>query len=301
MRHLINLFNLNTDEFFAILKRGGEHAKNRRLNPAFLQDKTIALIFEKSSTRTRISFSVAIRELGGTDLELQAGSLQLGRGETIEDTTMVLGRYVHGVMIRTDSHRKLEIMASLDQIPVINGLSDRHHPCQALADFQTIQETGRDLAKTRIAFVGEPNNVFNSLALGSVHSGSSLCVACPPGYEIRPGIQDLLRKKNRNIELYHDPAEAVRHADVIYTDVWISMGQESEEAIRRRDFANYSVSEALMKHAPKEAIVLHCLPAHRGEEIASAVMDQHADIIFRQAENRLHVQKALLEWIYGGL
>ena len=301
MRHLINLLNLNEDEFFGILKRAREHAANRRLNPDVLRDKIIALIFEKSSTRTRISFSVAIRELGGSDLEMQAGSLQLGRGETIEDTTMVLGRYVHGVMIRTDSHRKLELMAGLDQVPIINGLSDRHHPCQALADFMTITETGRDLSKTRIAFIGEPNNVFNSLALGTLHCGSSLCVASPEGYEIRPGIQELLRKRNKTIDVFRNPFEAVRQADVIYTDVWISMGQEGEAGIRRKDFAPYSVNEALMKHAPADAIVMHCLPAHRGEEISGDVMDRHAATIFRQAENRLHVQKALLEWIYEAI
>jgi ornithine carbamoyltransferase len=301
MRHLINLLNLNQDEFFQILKRGREHAANRRLNPDVLRDKVIALIFEKSSTRTRISFSVAIRELGGSDLELQAGSLQLGRGETIEDTTRVLGRYVHAVMIRTDSHRKLELMAGLDELPIINGLSDRHHPCQALADCMTILETGRDLSKTRIAFIGEPNNVFNSLALASLHSGSSLCVACPEGYEIRPGIQELLRKRNKAVDVFRDPAQAVRNADVIYTDVWISMGQEGESEIRKKDFAGYSVSEALMKHAPSDAIVMHCLPAHRGEEITDEVMDRHAATIFRQAENRLHVQKAVLEWIFGAL
>ena len=301
MRHLINLLDINQEDFGNLLKRSLAHSQNRALNPEFLKDKIIALIFEKASTRTRISFAVGIRELGGSELELQAGSLQLGRGETIEDTTMVLGRYVHGVMIRTNEHRKLEVMAGLDQIPVINGLSDRHHPCQAMADYTTIIQTGRDLAKTRIAFIGEPNNVFNSLALGSLHCGASLSVASPEGYNVRPGIAELLRKRNQPIEVYRNPADAVRNADVIYTDVWISMGQEDETETRIKQFAPYSVTKELLKHAPSDAIVMHCLPAHRGQEISAEIMQEHSETIFRQSENRLHAQKAILEWLYYGL
>ncbi|MBW7857053.1 MAG: ornithine carbamoyltransferase [Leptonema sp. (in: Bacteria)] len=301
MRHLINLLSTNTDEFNAILNRGIEHSKNRFLNTTLLKNKVIALLFEKASTRTRISFSVAIRELGGSDLELQSSSLQLSRGETIEDTTQVLARYVHGVMLRTYSHRNLELMAGLDQIPIINGLSDRHHPCQALADFLTIMQTGRDLSKTKIAFIGDPNNVFNSLALGSLHCGTTVALACPDGYDVRPGIRELMRKKNRPIQVFRDPTEAVKDADVVYTDVWSSMGQEDKADQRRFDFKNYSITEELMKRAPTDAMVMHCLPAHRGEEISGGIMDQYGDMIFQQAENRLHAQKAVLEWIYGSI
>lgn len=301
MRHLITLLSINTDNFNAIIERSIEHSKNRFLNPTLLKDKVIALLFEKASTRTRISFSVAIRELGGSDLELQSSSLQLSRGETIEDTTQVLARYLHGIMLRTYSHRNLELMADLNQIPIINGLSDRHHPCQALADFMTIRQTGRDLRKTKITFIGDPNNVFNSLALGSLHSGSSLALACPEGYNVRPGISELMRKKNQPIQVYRDPVDAVKNADVVYTDVWSSMGQEQNAEKRKADFKKYTISEQIMKHAPADAIVMHCLPAHRDEEISTGIMEKYSDIIFQQAENRLHAQKAALEWIYGGI
>ena len=290
--------NLNQDDFFSLLKRGVEFKKNRLLNSNALKNKSIALLFEKASTRTRISFSIAIQELGGHYLVLHANELQLGRGETIEDTTYVLSRYLDGIMIRTDSQKKLEIMANLNVIPVINGLSDLFHPCQALADYLTLYDMGMDLSKLEIAFIGEPNNVFNSLVLGSIFTQTKISIATPEGFNIHPRVKEILKRFNKEVQIYKDPKEAVKNADVIYTDVWVSMGQEKEADIRKKIFQPYSVNLELLKYAPQHVIVMHCLPAHRGEEITNEVMDKYSSVIFQQAENRLHIQKAILEWIY---
>lgn len=298
MRHLLTLLDLKKEDFFNILERGEQHHKNRSLAPGALKDKTVTLLFEKTSTRTRLSFSVAVMEMGGHLIALESQMLQMGRGESIEDTTEVLGRYVHAIMVRTHSHRKLEVMASMNKIRTINGLSDRHHPCQALADCLTMKQLGLDMKKTKVAFVGEPNNVFNSLALAAIHGGFQIRLASPEGYEIRPGIRDHLRKRNVQLEVYRDPHEAVADADVIYTDTWISMGQEEEAEERKIVFEPYRVDEKMLSKAPSHAIVLHCLPAHRGEEITDGVMALQQKSIFLQAENRLHVQKAILEWIF---
>jgi len=298
MRHLLHLMNLNKDEFFTLLKRGIEFRKNRLLNPSALKNKSIALLFEKASTRTRISFSIAIQELGGHYLVLHANELQLGRGETIEDTTYVLSRYLHGIMIRTNSQKKIETMANLNVIPIINGLSDMFHPCQALADYMTLYDMGFSLNQIKLAFIGEPNNVFNSLALGSIFSGTKISIACPDGFDIHPRVKEILVEHKKEIEIFKDPKDAVKYADVIYTDVWVSMGQEKEAEIRKKIFQPYSINKNLLSFATKDVIVMHCLPAHRGEEITNEVMDQYSSVIFQQAENRLHIQKAILEWIY---
>jgi ornithine carbamoyltransferase len=298
MRHLLNLLDVDSDAFHRILDRGIEHAGNRKLAPEALRDKTVTLLFEKTSTRTRMSFSVAVMEMGGHLIALESRMLQTGRGESVEDTTEVLARYVDCVMVRTHSHRKLEVMAGLDRISIINGLSDRHHPCQGLADFMTLKERGMDLKKTCIAYIGEPNNVFNSLALGALQAGCRINLGAPEGYPVRPGIRDHLRKRNVRLEEFTDPAEAVKNADVVYTDTWVSMGQEEEAEERKAVFQPYQLDDKLMSQAPSHAIVMHCLPAHRGEEITDSVMDKHGETIFRQAENRLHIQKAILEWIF---
>lgn len=298
MRHLLSLLDLKEEDFTRILQRGIEHGKNRKLAPRALEDRTVTLLFEKTSTRTRLSFSVAVMEMGGHLIALESQMLQVGRGESIEDTTEVLARYVDCVMVRTHSHRKLEVMSGLDRISVINGLSDRHHPCQGLADYMTLLEAGKDLKKTTIAFVGEPNNVFNSLALGALHSGSRIHLAAPEGYPIRPGIRDHLKKKNVQLEVFHDPAAAVKDADVIYTDTWVSMGQEEEAEERKAVFQAYRLDDDLLAKARSDVLVMHCLPAHRGEEITDSVMDLHGPTIFKQAENRLHIQKAIMEWIF---
>ena len=298
MRHLLNLLDLSQEDFFRILHRGIEHAKNRKLAPTALADKTVTLLFEKTSTRTRLSFSVAVMEMGGHLIALESQMLQVGRGESVEDTTEVLARYVDCVMVRTHSHRKLEVMSGLDRLPIINGLSDRHHPCQGLADYMTLLEAGLDLKNTTLAFVGEPNNVFNSLALGALHSGSRIHLAAPEGYPIRPGIRDHLQKKNVHLEVFQDPSAAVKDVDVIYTDTWVSMGQEEEAEERKAVFQPYRLDDELMTKARNDVMVMHCLPAHRGEEITDSVMDRHGPTIFKQAENRLHIQKAILEWIF---
>lgn len=297
MKHLLNLTNITKEEFYKLIYRGLEHKKDRFLNPIALKNKSIALLFEKASTRTRISFSVAIQELGGHYLVLHSNELQLGRGETIEDTTIVLSKYLDGIMIRTDSHSKIEKMASLNVIPIINGLSDLFHPCQALADYMTLVELGYDLSKIKIAFIGEPNNVFNSLVIGSLFSNTEVVIATPDGFTLHPKIKNLLKEKE--ITIVRNPKEAVKNSDVIYTDVWVSMGQEKEAEIRKKIFKPYSITKELLEFAPKHTIVMHCLPAHRGEEIADDVMNQYSEIIFRQAENRLHIQKAILEWIFN--
>ncbi len=279
MRHLLNIMNLTRDDFFSIINRGIEFKKNRLLNPEALKNKSIALLFEKASTRTRISFSIAIQELGGHYLVLHANELQLGRGETIEDTTMVLSHYLHAIMIRTNSQKKLEAMANLNVIPIINGLSDMYHPCQSLADYMTLLELGMKLDNIKITFVGEPNNVFNSLVLGSIYTNSKISLATPDGFSIHPSVVQILKQYNIKIEIYKDPKDAVKEADVIYTDVWVSMGQEKESEIRKKVFQPYSVNNELIKYAKKDVIVMHCLPAHRGEEISDEVMNKYSNII----------------------
>lgn len=298
MKHLLSLTNLSRDSFFLLLNRGLEHKKNRLLNSAALKNKSIALLFEKSSTRTRISFSVAIQELGGHYLILHSNELQLGRGETIEDTTIVLSKYLHAVMIRTDSHAKLEKMANLNVVPIINGLSDLFHPCQSLADYMTLLELGYNLDRLKIAFIGEPNNVFNSLVNASIFTNSTIEIAAPEGFYLNPKVESILKKHNKTISIHKDPREAVKNSNVIYTDVWVSMGQEKEAEIKKKVFKPYSVTKELLEYAPKDVIVMHCLPAHRGEEISEEVFHHYSEIIFKQAENRLHVQKAVLEWIF---
>lgn len=299
MRHLLRIADLKADEFKAIVARGIAHGQNRNLTPAILKNKNIVLMFERSSTRTRLSFSVAVMEMGGNAIPIEASTLQIGRGETVEDTTEVFSRYVDAIMIRARSHKSLETMASLNRLSVVNGLTDLHHPCQALADFMTLQQRGLSLDPSlQVSFVGEPNNVFNSLAESCALLGCKISIATPEGYTIDKSIEKFLKEHRVEFKLTHDPKEGVKGADVVYTDVWVSMGQEAEESAKKKQFAPYCVSMDLMKHANTNAMVLHCLPAHRGEEITAEVMDHYADVIFQQAENRLHVQKAILEWIF---
>ncbi|MFN3603279.1 MAG: ornithine carbamoyltransferase [Leptonema sp. (in: bacteria)] len=299
MKHLLSLTDLNKEEFFLLLHRGLMHKKNRLLNPEALKNKSIALLFERVSTRTRISFSIAIQELGGHYLVLHSNELQLGRGETIEDTTIVLSKYLHAIMIRTDSHSKLEKMANLNAIPIINGLSDLFHPCQAFADYMTLLELGYNLDKIKITFIGEPNNVFNSLVVGSLFANTQIEIATPEGFHFHPRLKKILEENRKIVKIHKDPKDAVKDANVIYTDVWISMGQEKESEIRKKIFKPYSITKEILKYAPKDVQVMHCLPAHRGEEISEDIMNQFSNVIFMQAENRLHIQKAILEWIFG--
>ena len=263
-----------------------------------LRGRSLAMLFEKSSTRTRVSFEVGMTQLGGHALFLSPNDLQLGRGETIADTARVLSRYVDGIMYRAYKHESVRELARNATIPVINGLDDREHPCQIVSDLFTILERKGRLEGLKLAYVGDGNNVCNSLLLGSAIVGMSMTAACAPGYEPDP---ELLREarqiaKDRNIviEMVHDPMLAVRAADVVYTDVWVSMGQEREKDEREKIFRPYQVNAKLLDHAKPDAIVMHCLPAHRGLEITDDVMDGPRSIVFDQAENRLHAQKAIL-------
>jgi len=263
------------------------------------------MIFTKPSTRTRVSFEVAMWQLGGYGLFLSAQELQLRRGETIADTARVLSRYVDGIMIRTFDHRDVEDLARYGTVPVINGLTDLLHPCQVLADYFTVYEKKGRTKGLKMVYVGDGNNVAHSLMFGGAKVGMNVTVACPPGYEPLSHIVELAREDARatgaTIEVTHDPVDAVRGADVIYTDVWASMGQEAEHEKKAQALAGFQVNEALVKAAGKEDVmVMHCLPAHRGEEITDEVMDGPHSVVFDEAENRLHVQKAILVLLMQG-
>lgn len=293
MKHLISISDLSPKEILAILELA-EKLKEDRKKGVFeepLKNKTLAMIFELPSTRTRVSFEVAMLELGGNALYLNWNDLQLGRGEPIKDTARVMSRYVHAVMMRVRRHEVIEEFAKFSSIPVINGLSNLEHPCQILADLLTIKEK-KGLNGIKIAWVGDGNNVCNSLILASTMLGIRIAVACPEGFEPNP---EILRKARSfgEVEIFRDPKDAVRDADVIYTDVWASMGQEEEREKRLKVFRSYQVNEELVSLA-KDAIVMHCLPAHRGEEITDEVIESEFSVVFDQAENRLHAQKAVL-------
>jgi ornithine carbamoyltransferase len=259
---------------------------------------SVALIFEKPSTRTRVSFEVAVASAGGHPLALSSNDLQLGRGETIEDTGRVLSRYVQAIVLRTFGQERLEALARASTVPVINALSDFEHPCQCLADLFTIRENKGELAGLTFAYVGDGNNVAHSLLLGGAKCGMHVRVATPMGFEPIPQVvhraEEIAAETGGSVRVTHDPAEAVKEADVLYTDVWASMGQEGEAAERALVFSTYRIDEALVEMAAADAIVLHCLPAHRGQEITDEVIDGPHSVVWDQAENRLHTQKALL-------
>lgn len=263
-----------------------------------LKGKTLGMIFDKSSTRTRVSFEVGMYQLGGTALFLSGKELQLGRGEPICDTAQVLSRYLDAIMIRTFSHADVEELARYADIPIINGLTDLFHPCQALADLQTILEHKGTLRGVKLAYVGDGNNVANSLVLAAALLGVDIRVATPPGYElsdsIRQSVESYAAVSGSRLLFTHDPVQAVTGADVVYTDVWTSMGFEAENEQRVKAFADYQVNEQLVRHADPAYLFMHCLPAHRGEEVAAGVIDGPNSVVFDQAENRLHAQKAIL-------
>ncbi|MCX7770716.1 MAG: ornithine carbamoyltransferase [Proteobacteria bacterium] len=299
-RDFINLIDFTKEEVLSIIKRASLFKKTRHSNSKsrkVLDRKTIALIFEKSSTRTRVSFEVAINELGGIPIFLNVRDIQMGRGEPIKDTARVLSSYLHGIVYRCFKHEMLCELAKYSSIPVINGLSDYSHPVQVLSDLFTLYEHFGDIKKLNIAWVGDGNNMANSWIEAHLIFGFNLTMACPKGYE--PDHQ-LLKKalKNKNFKLTNNPVEAVYGADVINTDVWISMGDEEESEQRKKDFKGFQVNKNLLKKAKKNAVVLHCLPAYRGLEITEDVIESKQSLIFVQAENRLHAQKALLEFIF---
>ncbi|MEM1672412.1 MAG: ornithine carbamoyltransferase [Archaeoglobaceae archaeon] len=291
MRHLISIADLSKEEILELLKLAVK-LKNDRKKGIFeekLKNKTLAMLFELPSTRTRISFEVAMLELGGNALYLNWNDLQLGRGEPIKDTARVMSRYVHGIMIRARRHETIVELAKFSSIPVINGLSNLEHPCQVLADLLTIYEHKGLNAK--ITWLGDGNNVCNSLILLSAILGLEIVVACPKGYE--PALLSKALEIGGKVRIGRDPKKAVENADVLYTDVWVSMGQEAEKEKRLRDFRGYEISMELVKLA-NDPIIMHCMPVHRGEEIMDEVIESKNSVIYEQAENRLHMQKAIL-------
>ena len=299
-KDLLTWFNYSSEEVKGLLDLAGQLkslAKNG-VHPPLLAGKTVGLIFEKHSTRTRISFEIGMNQLGGNAMYIHARDLQIDRGEPISDTGKVLSAYLDGIMIRANSHKMVEELACSATIPVINGLTDLYHPCQALADLLTIHEVKGDLQGQKLAYVGDGNNVAHSLIIVCAHLGVDVSIASPVGFEIDSTIlvkaQQLAASNGSTIMTTTHPIEAVKNADVIYTDVWTSMGQEEETAARLRAFEGYQINEDLVQHAKSNYLFLHCLPAHREEEVAASIIDGQHSAVFQQAENRLHAQKALL-------
>jgi ornithine carbamoyltransferase len=300
-KSLISIADLSKNEILFILKKTKEF-KNKKIKVSSLKNKSIAMIFEKPSTRTRVSFEVAIYELGGYPIYLSSNEIQLSRGETISDTARVLSRYVDGIILRTYSHKNVIELANYADIPVINALSDFEHPCQILSDLFTIQEK-KGLNNIKIAFIGDgDNNVTNSLILGASILDIEINISSPSGYEPKEKILKIAKSINKNakINITNNPKEGVKLADVIYTDVWVSMGLEKEYEVRKKAFKDFQINKDLLKYTgKKDYIVMHCLPAHRGEEITDDVIDGINSVVFDQAENRLHTQKAILTLLLG--
>ena len=303
MKHLISISDLTREEIEEILDLADELKSERYkgIVTEHLRNKSLAMIFELPSTRTRVSFEVAMSDLGGHALYLGWKDLQLGRGEPIKDTARVLSRYVHAVMIRARDHSTIEEFARYSSVPVINGLSNLEHPCQILADLMTIREYKGTLSKIKLVWVGDGNNVCNSMILAASLMGMKMVYSTPPGYEPDKRILELAEELGGDIEYIRDPDEAVGEADVIYTDVWTSMGQEEEREKRLKVFSEYQVNMSLLNLANENVIVLHCLPAHRGEEITDEVIESSNSVIYEQSENRLHAQKAILLKLLGKL
>lgn len=299
-KHFLDLKDFSTAELRALLTEAARLKRNRGSGHKPLAGKTLALIFEKPSTRTRISFEVAMRELGGDAIVLSSRDMQIGRGETVGDTARVLSRYVHGIMLRTDKAAKLHDLAAAATVPVINGLTELSHPCQIMADILTFEEHCGPIAGQVVAWVGDGNNVAASWIEAAARFPFTLKLACPAGYTPDSKLLAWAKAEGADIHLTDDPATAVQNARCIITDTWLSMADsEDEAAAREAAFAPYQVTEILMAQAAPNAIFMHCLPAHRGEEVAAAVIDGPASVVFDEAENRLHAQKAILAWCLG--
>lgn len=294
-RDYLRVFDLNKEEFKSLIKRAKELKEGKDSSKCPIIGKSVGMIFEKPSTRTRVSFEVAIYQLGGHPVYLSPRELQLSRGETIRDTAQVLSRYLNAVVIRTFSHSTIEEFGKWAKVPVINALTDSHHPCQAMADMLTIFEKKGKLEGIKIAYVGDGNNVANSLIEASALTGVKINIATPKGFE---PLNELVEKAKSltEVNLFSNPFEAVSDADVIYTDVWLSMGEEGNME-KKEKFKNFQINSALLKKAKPDAIVMHCLPAHRGEEITDEVIDGSQSVVLDQAENRLHTSKAILEFL----
>lgn len=302
-KDLVGLNHISKDELVELLAFAADIKTNRDRYRGALAGKILAMIFQKPSTRTRVSFQAGMMQLGGQAMVLGSNELQLGRGETVADTAKVLARYVDGIMARVFAHADIVALAENASIPVINGLSDHLHPCQALADYQTMTERFGALKGLPVTYLGDGNNVAHSLAYGAAKLGVKLTIGCPEGYD--PDAKVLAeanaegKETGAEIKVVHDPAAAVRGAKVVYTDVWASMGQEAEAEAKHKAFSAFQINGALFGKADADAIFMHCLPAHRGEEVTDEVCDHERSVIFDQAENRLHAQKALLVTLLG--
>ena len=296
MKHLLKLLDLTGEEILDILNLADQlkYETKHGIEHPYLKGKCLGMIFEKSSTRTRVSFEVGINQLGGYAVVMGAGGSQIGRGEPVQDTARVLSRYVDGIMIRTFGQDEVEALAQYGSVPVINGLTDFCHPCQVLADLMTIREYKGSLEGLKMCFIGDGNNMMNSLIVGGLKVGMSVAVACPEGYRPPQEILEFAAEYGDKFQLTDSPLEAAKDADVVITDVWTSMGQEEERQKREAAFKGYCVDAELMAQAKPDAMVQHCLPAHRGEEITEEVFEANAQYIFEEAENRLHAQKAVM-------
>jgi ornithine carbamoyltransferase len=301
-KDLLTIGRLSEEDFWQVIDRARDLKRKFEKGAVYkpLVGKTLAMIFEKSSTRTRVSFEVGMYQLGGHALFLSPTDTQISRGEEVKDTARVLSRYVDAIMVRTFAQETVEQMAEYASVPVINGLTDLHHPCQVIADLFTVQEKLGALKGLKIAYIGDGNNMANSLIEGAVKAGMNIKLACPEGYEpdqkiIEENKPHLNREQQSRVEVVRDPFEAAAGANVLYTDVWASMGQENEKKERAKAFHGYQINAKLLEVARPDVLVMHCLPAHRGEEITDEVMEGPRSVVFDQAENRLHVQKAVLD------
>ena len=295
MKHLLKLIDWSKEEILETLDLADKLKAEKKagIKHHILEGKTLGMIFEKSSTRTRVSFEVGMFDLGGAALFLSSKDLQIGRGEPVEDTARVLSRFLDGIMIRTFDQEEVESLAKYGSIPIINGLTDFCHPCQVLADLQTIREHKGSLEGKKLCYIGDGNNMANSLIVGGIKTGMSVAIACPNEYQPDPEIMKWA-KENGDFICTDNILEAAKGSDVLYTDVWASMGQEGEAEERKKIFKDYQINDSVVEVSNEGVMVLHCLPAHRGEEITAKVLEEHADEIFDEAENRLHAQKAVL-------
>lgn len=295
MKHLLKLLDCSTEEIIGLLDLADQlkYEKKNNIPHKILEGKSIGLIFQKSSTRTRVSFETGMYQLGGQALFLSSRDLQIGRGEPVQDTARVLSRYLDGIMIRTFEQKEVEDLAEYGSIPVINGLTDFCHPCQVLADLMTIREKYAVLEGLKMCYIGDGNNMANSLIVGGLKTGMQVSIATPDDYRPNPQVMSFA-KTNPNFFITNDPVKAVENADIVITDTWASMGQEAEKEQRMKAFQGYQVNDELMAAAKPGAMVQHCLPAYRGQEITEKVFEAHAEEIFEEAENRLHAQKAVM-------
>lgn len=300
MKHLLKLLDCSTEEIIGLLDLADQlkYEKKHNISHRHLEGKSLGMIFQKSSTRTRVSFETGMYQLGGQALFLSNRDLQIGRGEPVQDTARVLSRYLDGIMIRTFAQKEVEDLAEYGSIPIINGLTDYCHPCQVLADLMTIREYKKSFDGLKFCFIGDGNNMANSLIVGAISMGMECAIACPKDYQPDAQIMDWA-KENGTFTCSEDILACAKDADVVYTDVWASMGQEEEKAEREKIFKNYQINDEVMAAAKPDAMVLHCLPAHREEEITAKVFEAHANEIFDEAENRLHAQKAVLVKLLG--